>query len=157
NAGAFDYHLAWYGPGDWSGYTRNYPPGTYYIYLRSAGFGLYNMNLDQVVRGAGTVNQVLQRLGRWSTTGKDNPPHDWVPLTDSGLVAPVSVTLKGTSTLRITTTTGDCFPSYFMLVPASGINFSGKKSEGNVMLSFPSQPGVVYRVFSRTDLNTGSW
>ncbi len=35
-------------------------------------------------------------------------------------VAPVVVKLTGVTTLRISTPTGNCYPNYFMLVPASG-------------------------------------
>src|SRR5579872_3006277 len=46
--GAIDYHLAWYGPGDWANYTRSYPAGSYYVYARTAGFGSFTMYFQQV-------------------------------------------------------------------------------------------------------------
>src|SRR5260370_41790856 len=73
------------------------------------------MYLDQVVSGAGTSNQVTRRLGTWSAVGQNRQFYAWVPLTDGGLTAPVVVNLSGDSTLRITTTTGLCYPNYFML------------------------------------------
>jgi len=80
-----------------------------------------------------------------------------VPLTDDGLVAPVVVSLNGVETLRITTTTGDCYPNYFMLVPTSGINMLASKQGANAVLSFPTQVGVIYSVFYRDNLASGNW
>jgi len=151
-----DYHLAWFGPRDWANYTRVYPSGSFYIYGRFAGSGLYTMYLDQVVSGAGTTSQVTKRLGRWSAVGRDWQIHDWVPLTDDGLAAPVLVNLNGLATLRISTT-GNCNPNYFMLVPAAGIKISAAISSTNVMISFPTQAGAAYRVFYRDSLSAGNW
>ncbi len=155
--GGIDYHLAWYGIGDWANYTRTYPTGNFRIYARSAGFGSYTIYLDQVVSGAGTTNQVTRRLGRWSATGPNNQSHHWVALTDDGMAAPAIVKLGGVNTLRLTTPTGNCYPTYFMLVPASGITLSAARSGSNVIISFPTQSGVIYRVFYRDALTTGTW
>ncbi len=155
--GGLDYHLYWFGPSDWANYTRVYPTGNFYVYARSAGLGTYSMYLDAVVSGAGTTSQVTTRLGHWGAVGVNIQTHAWVPLTDDGLVAPVVVKLNGVSTLRISTTTGDCYPSYFMLVPASGISLSATRAGSNIVISFPTQAGSSYRVFYRADLRAGSW
>jgi hypothetical protein len=114
------------------------------------------MYLDQVVSGAGTVNQVTKRLGHFGGVGKDYITYDWVPLTDDSLAAPAVVKLNGVTTLRLTTA-GNCNPNYFMFVPASGITLTATPSAGNTVLSFPSQAGVAYRVFSRSSLTAGNW
>jgi hypothetical protein len=44
-----------------------------------------------------------------------------------------------------------------MLVPASSITLAARASAGNTVLSFPSQTGVAYRVFYRTNLTAGNW
>jgi hypothetical protein len=155
--GGIDYHLYWFGPSDWANYTRIYPTGNFYAYARSAGLGAYSMNLDQIVSGAGTTSQVTTHLGQWGAVGINIQTNAWVPLTDAGLTAPVIVKLGGVGTLRISTTTGDCYPNYFMLVPAFGINLSAKIAGSNVAVSFQTQAGSSYRVFYRTDLSTGSW
>lgn len=155
--GAVDYHLAWFGPGDWADYTRLFPAGTFFVYARSAGLGSNTMYLDQVVSGAGTGGQSTSRLGRWTSTGLNNQAHDWVPLTDDGLVAPVTLRLGGQTTVRLSTPTGVCYPSYFMLVPAAGIAATATKSRSNANISFPTQDGVLYRVFYRDSLATGTW
>jgi hypothetical protein len=67
------------------------------------------------------------------------------------------VKITGVTTLQLSTPTGDCYPNYFMLVPASAINASAARSGNNVNISFPTQNGWNYRVFYRTSLTTGSW
>lgn len=156
NVGAFDWDLTWFGNGDWVNYTRDYPAGNYYAYGRFSGLGSYSIFLDKVISGTGTVNQVTQRLGRWGNTGTGYSVYDWVRLTDDGLASPVLVKLNGLATLRITTG-GDSNPNFFMLVPASGITLTAVRSGNNVVVSFPSQSGVIYRVFYRDNLSTGNW
>ena len=154
--GAGDYNLAWFGYPDWCNYTHNYPTGNYIVYGRFGGNGGYSMYLDKVVSGAGTTNQLTQRLGRWGAVGRGWQVYDWVPLTDEGLACPVVVKLNGLTTLRIVTT-GNCNPNFFMLVPTSGIQVSAAKSAGSVALSFPTQVGLTYRVFYKTDPTAGNW
>jgi hypothetical protein len=157
DAGAVDYVLTFFAGGDWVNYTRAYPAGTYYVYGRFSGGGPFTMYLDQVVSGVGTTTQITKRLGQWSAVGKDYVTYDWVPLTDSGQSAPVAVKLSGLSTLRITTD-GFCNPNYFMLVPANGISLTASRSSNNIVVSFPTQIGVNYRVFYRTALApTNTW
>src|SRR6266566_968532 len=155
--GENDYQLDWFGASDWANYTRAYPAGNFFVYARSAGSGPFSMYLDQVVSGGGTTNQVTRRLGTWGAVGQNNHTYAWVPLTDSGLTTPVAVNLGGVSTLRITTTTGLCYPNYFMLVPSSGITLTAARSGGNIVLSFPTLPGLTYRVLWRDDLTSGTW
>jgi hypothetical protein len=156
NALASDFVLVFFAGTDWANYTREYPAGGFYVYIRSSGDGPFSMYLDQVVSGAGTVNQVTKRLGHFGGVGKDYITYDWVPLTDDSLAAPAVVKLNGVTTLRLTTG-GNCNPNYFMFVPASGITLTATPSAGNTVLSFPSQAGVAYRVFYRTDLTAGNW
>ncbi len=159
DVGAYDYQLDWFGIGDWANYTDVYPTGSFYFYVRSAGIAgtPYTMDLDQVVSGGGTTNQVTKHLGQFSGVGINQQTYTWVPLTDGGLVAPVAVKLGGVSTLQISTPTGLCYPNYFMLVRASGITLSAAKAGANVSISFPTQNGAAYRVFYRTDLASGNW
>lgn len=150
-----DYNVGYFNGGDWGNYTRDYPAGTYFVFGRLAGYN-QTVYLDKVVSGVGTTNQVTQRLGYWKSNPNGWGNYMWVPLTDSGGAAPVPVTLGGVSTLRLTTG-GNCNPNYFMLIPASGITLSATTTGNQVLLSFPTQVGQSYRVFSRTDLNSGSW
>jgi len=154
---ASDYQLYWFGGGDWANYTRDFPPGTYNIYARTSGLGAFTMNLGQVVSGAGTTNQVVKPLGQFSSTLPDINTFGWVPLTDAGGAAPVTVNITGVTTFQVSTPTGDCYPNYFMLVRTSAINTSAARSGGNINISFPTQTGWGYRVFYRTNLTAGSW
>jgi hypothetical protein len=155
--GGVDFDLGCFGIGDWANYTRVYPAGKFFVYMRTAGYGSNCMYLEQVVSGAGTTNQAVAKLGNFSSTEPNDLTHAWTPLTDDGLVSPVVVSLNGQETLRLTTTTGDCYPNYFMLVPASGIGLAAGKSAGNATLSFLSQAGVVYNVYASSSLSSGSW
>lgn len=154
---SIDYNLYWYGGGDWANYTRDYPTGPFDVYARTAGIGAYAMDLGQVVSGLGTSNQVVNPLGQFSSNGNNINAFGWVPLTDAGGVAPVTVNIRGVTTFQVGTPTGDCYPNYFMLVPASPISLSATRSADSIRISFPTQTGGVYRVFYRTNLTTGSW
>ena len=116
--GATDYQLAWFGAGDWANYTRIFPTNRFFIYARSAGFGPYSMELAEVISGPGTPNQTTRSLGHWNAVGRDNQTHAWVPLVEPGSADPAQVSLGDQATLRLATGTGNCHPSYFMLVPA---------------------------------------
>jgi hypothetical protein len=158
DVGASDYQLDWFGGGDWANYTANYPTGDFYVYVRSAGLvgTAYSMHLDQVISGIGTSAQATRRLGRMAAIGQGTLAYAWVPVTDEGL-APVIVKFGGLGTLRLSTTTGLCYPNYLMLVPATGISMSASRTGNDVSISFPTQLGSTYRVFYRSDLSTGSW
>ena len=152
-----DYQLNFFAGGDWANYTRDFPAGSFNVYARSSGVSFNTMNLGQVVSGAGTTNQVIKHLGQWSALGTGINNYGWLPLTDAGGVAPVILKLGGVSTLQVGTPTGDCYPNYFMLVPASGINLSATRVGNNINISFPTQPGGNYRVFYKTSLTAGNW
>jgi hypothetical protein len=156
--GGIDYVLTYFAANDWANYTRVYPTGNFYAYIRSSGDGPYSLYLDEVVSGTGTTSQVTKQLGQFGGFGRSPVyiTYDWVPLTDNGLAAPAVVTLNGQATLRVSTG-GDCNPNFVMLVPTSGINLKAASSGNNTVLSFPSQAGVNYRVFYRTNLTAGNW
>ncbi|HEX5218216.1 MAG TPA: hypothetical protein VFZ59_01505 [Verrucomicrobiae bacterium] len=154
--GGVDYILTYFAGTDWANYTREYPAGNYHVYIRTSGDGAFSMYLDQVVSGAGTANQTTRRLGRFGAVGKDYITYAWVPLTDDGLSAPAVVKLNGLTTLRLATD-GNCNPNFFMLVPAGGITLTATQSPGQIALSFPTQAGINYRVFYRTNLAEGNW
>ena len=70
-----DFVLVFFAANDWANYTRDYPAGSFYAYIRSSGDGPFSMYLDQVVSGAGTVNQVTKRLGHFGGFGKITSLH----------------------------------------------------------------------------------
>jgi hypothetical protein len=155
DVGGIDYHLAFFGLNDWANYTRSYPTGVFNVYGRFAGSGDCSMYLDQVTSGAGTTNQTTKRLGHFEAIAHGYQTHDWVSLTDDGLAAPAVVKLGGVSTLRLSS--GTFNPNFLMFVPASGITLIASRSGANNLISFPTQQGIEYRVFYRTNLTAGNW
>ena len=145
-----DYDVGNFNTGDWANYTRNYPAGKYYVYGRLAGYSL-KAYLDQVTSGQGTPSQTTTRLGTWSANPAGWQTWAWVPLTDSGLVSPVIVSLGGVSTLRVTSG-GSVNANYFMLVPFKTINISAAVAAPYCIVSFPTIAGSTYRVFYTTSL-----
>lgn len=152
-----DYQLIYFGGGDWVNYTRDYPPGSYYAYVRTSGLGPYTMTLGQVTSGQGTTNQVVKPLGQWSATGASINSFAWVPLTDAGGVAPAVISLSGVPTLQVGTPTGNVYPNYFMLVSAAPATLKASSATNQLNLLFATQRGASYRVFYRTNLTAGSW
>lgn len=152
-----DYQLIYFGGGDWANYTRDFPPGAYYLYVRTSGLGPFTMTLGQVTSGQGTTNQAVRPLGQWSAVGASINSFAWVPLTDAGGIAPAVVNLSGVPTLQVSTPTGDCYPNYFMLVSVAPINLKATRAANQINLSFPTQQGSNYRVFYRTNLVAGNW
>jgi hypothetical protein len=150
-----DYDVGYFNGGDFGNYTRNYPAGKYLAYGRLAGGnGVATAYLDKVIAGLGTTNQTLKRLGTWSATPGGWQSWVWVPLVNNGL--PVVIDVAGTNTLRVTSG-NNVNANYFMLVSVQPINVSAKPAGSNVVISFPTQVGKNYRVFSRASLTTGNW
>jgi hypothetical protein len=158
--GGIDYIVQFFNGGEWGNYTHVYPTGSYYVYLRTSGGGPFSLYLDQVTSGAGTPTQSTRRLGTFAGTfsgiGTDYHHYGWFQLLDNTETVPAVVTLNGLTTLRLTTG-GNCNPNFFMLVPVSGISMTARHTGNNVVVSFPSQLGVNYRLFYRTNLTAGSW
>lgn len=152
-----DYQLIYFGGGDWVNYTRDFPPGAYYLYARTSGLGPFTMTLGELTSGQGTTNQTVRPLGQWNAIGASINSFAWVPLTAAGGVAPAIVSLTGAPTLQVSTPTGDCYPNYFMLVSVTPITLKATWAANQINLSFPTQPGSNYRVFYRTNLVTGNW
>jgi len=149
-----DYDVGWFNGGDWANYTRNYPPGKYYIYGRLAGY-TGNMTISQVTAGQGTTTQTLKTLGTCNTSAANQgwQNWNWCLMQNNGL--PAVVTLGGVETLRVTSG-GNVNANYFMLVPVQGISVSAVKSGSNVALSFPTTLGSGYSVWTASTLK-GTW
>ena len=151
----YDYDVGNFNAGDWGNYTRNYPPGAYWVYGRVAGYGL-TATLSVVTSGQGTSTQTLQPLGTWTADPGGWQTWVWTPLLDPGLGAPVVVNLNGVTTLQVTSG-GNINANYFMLVPVQGIKISVVKVGSNAVISFPTTVGATYRVFSSPSLNAPAW
>lgn len=133
DAGVADYNLGWfdgsgfpggnnvgigsYQPQEWVNYTRTFPAGTYNLYARiSSGNGpTATVNVSQVTGGQGTSDQTTARLGAFRFPANGWGSYAYVPMTDR-FGNPVSVTLSGTETLRISAGSG-ANVNFLMLVP----------------------------------------
>lgn len=152
-----DYDCGYFNSGDWVNYTRDYPAGKYLAYGRLAGGnGNLTAYLDQVTSGLGTSNQTTRRFGTWRANTGGWQSWAWVPLTDTNLTSPVIVNVAGTNTLRVTSG-GNVNFNYFMLIPVQGFTISAARSGNNIVVSFPTQVGVNYRVFYRPGVSAGGW
>lgn len=119
-AGISDYQVGFFNSGNWLNYTRTFPSGTYFVYGRMAvGPGAPGTaTLSLVTNGWGTANQSVAQLGVFSFTGAGYSSYVYVPLTDNS-GNPVAVTLSGTNTLRLTSTTAaGVNANFLMLMPA---------------------------------------
>lgn len=152
-----DYKVGWFDGGEWVNHTRTYPKGTFQVYARLAGGnpGTVTLTLAKVTAGAGTAEQTTSDLGTFSFVGRGWQTYDWVPLTNGG--QPATVSLDGLATLRITTG-GGIDPNFLMLVPASvATTVSVQKTGNNAVLSFPTVNGSSYAVKYKSALTDASW
>jgi hypothetical protein len=70
---------------------------------------------------------------------------------------PAEVILGGQATLRLSTDTGNCHPSYFMLVAVTDVTLSATIDDNTVVISFPTVAGQNYQLQYRASLATGEW
>ena len=154
---AKDYEVGYFYPGEWLNYTRTFPTGDYRICGRLAGgLGATQLYLDRVTAGQGTASQTTVRLGSFSFTGGGWQTFNFVPLSDANGV-PVTVSLSGNATLRITST-GGADPNYFMLVPTlTPVAAFAARSGSNIVISFLSQAGLPYLIRYKNSLPGGAW
>jgi hypothetical protein len=122
----FDYDVGDFVLGEWRNYTRNFPAGTYTVYLREA---LVNMSsgdtvLELVTSDASQPDQTTVSLGTFlgKLTGFQ---YRNFPLTD-GNGNPITVNLSGATTLRLRNLTSDLrdggqFQNYMVFVRTGDI------------------------------------
>ena len=111
-----DYDLVFFRPGEWVNYTKTFEEGHYQVILKAAvlSSGTTTMTLERVIGNATLPDQVTAPVGVFIAPG-DGSSYDWIPATDiSG--APVTVSLNGKSTLRLTKVSGDTRLNYLMFV-----------------------------------------
>jgi hypothetical protein len=168
--GLVDYDIGFNNGGNWGNYTRTFPSGNCYCYMRGAdgGSGVSDSaSLSLVTSGQGTTNQTTTRLGTFTVPVTGNwQIYTWVPLKDSGgnLVA---ITNGGLAkTFRVTTDNGFYNANFYLLVPTytpppsallSVIGGVGTGSGGTINMSFPTLPGYSYQVQYKTNLTDAVW
>jgi hypothetical protein len=118
--GKQDYDVGWNNGGYWGNYTRHYPAGTYFVYIRASSNSQQTRNADLTVVGG---NGVLTGTGgtiafRVPLTG-NNQIYGFGPLLDAqGKL--VTFTSDGTaSTLRSTVDQGNLNANFYMLMPTN--------------------------------------
>jgi hypothetical protein len=163
--GLQDYDVGFNSGGNWGNYTRNFPAGTYNIYLRgSDGISAVsdNASLSLVTGGQATTNQTTSRLGTFSVpaTG-DWQTYAWVPLKSSS-GGFVQITNNGSAkTLRVTTDNGSYNANFYALVPAytppASATMTIFSTNENTAISFLTQPGYGYQVEFTTNLLDAVW
>jgi hypothetical protein len=124
-----NYKIGWSGdpPNRWFNYTRNIPAGAYTVWAGMAvdqtGAGTMRSQLEEVVSGATTVDQVTVQLGVFDGGGTGT----WgdtvlIPLlnnTTDREIKTISITGTSATTLRWIMDSGD--QDYLMLVPAGDV------------------------------------
>ena len=121
--GKQDYDVGYNNGGNWGNYTRHYPAGTYFVYMRGASTGTQTRNADLGVVGG---NDVLTGSSgtiafKVPLTG-GNQIYAFAPLLD-GAGKLVTFTSDGSaSTLRVTTDQGSYNANFYMLMPTNIAN-----------------------------------
>jgi autotransporter-associated beta strand protein len=165
--GLLDYDVGFNNGGNWGNYTRTFPAGNYYIYLRGAnGIGVAgdSASFSWVTGGQTTTNQSTVKLGTFSVPSTGGwQTYTWVPLKDSG-GNPVQIASTGfVETMRVTTDNGNYNANFYILVPVytppSGmaLSISNSSGNGNLSISFPTQPGYNYQLEYKTNLTDAVW
>ncbi len=119
--GKTDYDAGWSTGGNWADYTRNYPAGTYNVYVRISnpnGATSDAASLYLVSGGHGTSSQTLTTLGTFSAPDTGGwQVYAWAPVLDANGNL---VELSGGSeeTLRVTTDNGSYNANFYLLMPA---------------------------------------
>ena len=111
-----DYDLVFFRPGEWVNYTMTLKKGHYQVILKAAviSSGATTLTLERVIGNATLPDQVTAPVGVFIAPGGGSS-YDWITATDiSG--APVTVSLNGKSTLRLTKVSGDTRLNYLMFV-----------------------------------------
>jgi hypothetical protein len=146
-SGTVDYNIGFNDGGNWANYTRNYPAGTYNVYMRCASpnGNASEASFARVTGGWGTTNQTTTVLGNFAATRTGNYHiFNWAPVMANGGLYQLVLTNSTTNTFRITVTGGGYNNSFYALVLAdpniptiSGLYPNGAyKFQGSSTLSF---------------------
>lgn len=115
-----DYAVTGTEPGEWLNYTRTFPRGAYTVYGRFARTDIRTnyQALVERVQNAHSPAQTTATLGQFKgSLNRGWPTYYYEPLTDAN-GAPITLTLNGQETLRVTCVEGGYRANYYLLVPA---------------------------------------
>jgi hypothetical protein len=120
-SGTVDYNIGFNDGGNWANYTRNYPAGTYNVYMRCASpnGNASEASFAHVTGGWGTTNQTTTVLGNFAATASGGyHTFNWAPLMASGSLYQLVLTNTTTNTFRVTVTGGGYNNNFYALVLA---------------------------------------
>ena len=151
--GMTDYNVGYTTAGDWANYTRHYPNGSYYIFMRAA-----NPNAS----GTDTVEVSGPVSGRFNVATTGNwQVYAWAPLVDANGDRVVFTSDGSARTMLIKTIAGIYNVNFYMLVPATSSPTTpvatASFSAGSINISFGAQAGLSYQVQYKTTLNESAW
>lgn len=152
--GMTDYDIGYTGAGDWANYTRQFPKGTYNIYMRASN---PNASSTDTVEITGPVSGRFNvpNTGGWQV-------YTWAPMVDANNKPVAYVSDGSAQTLKIATLVGTYNANFYMLVPSSSINITApvltvSRGAGKVELSFATQAGASYQVQYKDRLSDTDW
>lgn len=156
--GQQDYDIGWNNGGDWENYTRHYPTGTYYVYLRGADGNAPESDAASFSVVSGTAT--LTGLGsfHFAVPGGGWQTYHWCQLVDSG-GNPAILTCDGTaSTLQVHVDNGNFNANFYMLVPvetnavSTTLAISSVYPDGSAL--FQQSSTFSFTISSATDIDT---
>jgi hypothetical protein len=160
SSGYPDFDVGFNSGGDWGNYTRHYPAGVYYIYLRGSGGNGPQANactIGMVTSGYQTTNQTTNHIAAYSVPGAGWQSYTWCPPLDANGNLAAWTTGGDLQTLRFTIAAGNCNENFYMLVPAAPILTPADTNvyQGNpsTLSYFPyglSAPGIQWQTDSGT-------
>lgn len=125
----FDFDVGDLVEGEWMNYTRDFPSGSYEVYLREALANLATADsvLEQVTSDPSTPDQTTKILGTFLGTRTGFQYRNF-PLTDGSGANKIRLNLQGVTTLRLRHLTSDArdsarFLNYFTFVRVGDIEF----------------------------------
>lgn len=162
NPNVYNVQIAYNNVGNSLNYTRNYPIGNYFVYLRynDATPGDYE-SLNLLTSGYGTSSQTVTNLGEFISVGI-GANYAWVPLSDTFGNKIVVNLAAGTNTLQLVSGGMENFVD-FIFVPVSGTlppvinnlypNNVTAPVNGNIFLNVPNITYTVSSAFSTVSTN----
>lgn len=160
--GFTDYNIGFFENGEWGNYTRNYPLGTYQVWLRaSTGNGATTTAyLEKVTSGVGTVTQTTEPVGTFSVANNGWGSYGWSRMNDANSQPAVVAIDSAPTTLRFgrALATPGVNANFLMLVPVlAPVPLKVTRAGTTTTVSLPTQTGFSYQVQYKNSLADATW
>lgn len=160
--GFTEYNIGFFENGEWGNYTRNYPVGTYHVWLRSATGNGANTTatLEKVTSGQGTTTQTTAPVGTFAIANNGWGSYGWAQLKDVSNQPAVVVIDGFPNTLRFgrPVATPGANVNFLMLVPVLAPTQLKVARAGNTTsITLPAQTGFSYQVQYKNNLTDPTW